>query len=219
MYSDMSIRIRASSLSNINSLSALQSSVLPTPVGPRKIKEAIGLLGSLRPARERWTASVTTWIASSWPTTRSLKLSAMLRMRFRSLSSNLLGGIPVHVPTTAAISSATTSSRSMRSPSCRPSSSARDSRVSSSSMRGGSLAYFSSAALLRSNSRSHFSISSSTSAISLLISLMRSTPPFSAIHFKLSSCCCLRRSSNSWSIPDNRVWFSFFSFESMSSFS
>ena len=53
MYSDMSMRIMACSSSNRNSASARASSVLPTPVGPRKMNEPIGRRGSLRPARER----------------------------------------------------------------------------------------------------------------------------------------------------------------------
>mmetsp|Transcript_18106 Transcript_18106/g.51527 ORF Transcript_18106/g.51527 Transcript_18106/m.51527 type:complete len:270 (+) Transcript_18106:182-991(+) len=60
MYSLMSMRINASSESNMNSLKALQSSVFPTPVGPRKMKDAIGLVGSFKPALDRCTASVTT---------------------------------------------------------------------------------------------------------------------------------------------------------------
>eukprot|EP00962_Isochrysis_galbana_P013724 scaffold3907_cov48-Isochrysis_galbana.AAC.1 len=39
--------------SNRASASAFASSVFPTPVGPRKKREAVGLDGSLRPARER----------------------------------------------------------------------------------------------------------------------------------------------------------------------
>ena len=38
MYSDMSMRTIACSSSNRNSASARASSVLPTPVGPRKMK-------------------------------------------------------------------------------------------------------------------------------------------------------------------------------------
>ena len=53
MYSDMSTRIIALSSSNRNSASARTSSVLPTPVGPRKMKLPMGRLGSLRPARLR----------------------------------------------------------------------------------------------------------------------------------------------------------------------
>mmetsp|Transcript_109437 Transcript_109437/g.223649 ORF Transcript_109437/g.223649 Transcript_109437/m.223649 type:complete len:221 (+) Transcript_109437:1427-2089(+) len=216
MYSDMSIRIIASSVSNMNSLSALQSSVFPTPVGPKKIREAMGLVGSLSPARERCTASVTTSTASLCPITRSLNLSPIDKMRARSLSRSFVGGIPVQTATTSAMSSAITSSRSMRSSSSpAPFSSATCSSVTSSSWRGGSLAYLSSAALLRSNSRSHFSISSMTLAISVLTSLMRSTPPFSAIHFKFSACCSFLRSIKSLSITARRLpaslfasWFS-----------
>ena len=43
----------ACSSSNRNSASARASSVLPTPVGPRKMNEPIGRRGSLSPARER----------------------------------------------------------------------------------------------------------------------------------------------------------------------
>src|ERR687890_267737 len=53
MYSDMSMRCIACSSSNMNSASARASSVLPTPVGPRKRNVPIGRLGSLSPARER----------------------------------------------------------------------------------------------------------------------------------------------------------------------
>ena len=53
MNSDMSMRTIDSSVSNRNSASALQSSVLPTPVGPRNRNEPFGRRGSERPARER----------------------------------------------------------------------------------------------------------------------------------------------------------------------
>ena len=56
MNSLMSILMSASSLPNMNSASALASSVLPTPVGPRKMNEPMGRLGSLSPARARRTA-------------------------------------------------------------------------------------------------------------------------------------------------------------------
>ena len=49
MYSDMSTRIMAFSSSNRYSASARTSSVLPTPVGPRKMKLPMGRLGSLKP--------------------------------------------------------------------------------------------------------------------------------------------------------------------------
>src|SRR3989344_3314074 len=74
MNSLMSMRIRRSSLSNKKPASALQSSVLPTPVGPRNRNEPVGRLGSDRPERERRMALATAAIASCWPTTRSCSL-------------------------------------------------------------------------------------------------------------------------------------------------
>ena len=53
MYSLISIRTTASGLSNRNWAKALQSSVLPTPVGPRNANVAMGLVGSDKPARDR----------------------------------------------------------------------------------------------------------------------------------------------------------------------
>ena len=47
MNSLMSILMSASSLPNMNSASALASSVFPTPVGPRKMNEPIGRFGIL----------------------------------------------------------------------------------------------------------------------------------------------------------------------------
>ena len=56
MYSDMSMRTIALSSSNRKDASALVSSVLPTPVGPKNMNEPIGRFGSCRPARARRTA-------------------------------------------------------------------------------------------------------------------------------------------------------------------
>src|ERR1041384_6344212 len=53
MYSDMSTRISACASAKRNLASARASSVLPTPVGPLKMNEPIGRLGSLSPARLR----------------------------------------------------------------------------------------------------------------------------------------------------------------------
>ena len=50
MYSLISMRIMLSSLSKSNFVNSFASCVLPTPVGPRKINEPIGLLGSFNPA-------------------------------------------------------------------------------------------------------------------------------------------------------------------------
>ena len=65
MYSLMSRRVMAASSSNRNPASALVSSVLPTPVGPRNRNEPMGRLGSFNPARARRTASDTASRASS----------------------------------------------------------------------------------------------------------------------------------------------------------
>ncbi|MNS68099.1 hypothetical protein D3C72_1013670 [compost metagenome] len=64
------MRTMASWVSNRNSASALHSSVLPTPVGPRNRKEPMGRFGSDSPARERRMALETASTASSWPITR-----------------------------------------------------------------------------------------------------------------------------------------------------
>src|SRR5207249_167669 len=81
MYSLMSIRIRASSSSNRKAASARASSVFPTPVGPRKMNEPIGRLGSRRPTRLRRTARDTAASASSCPTTRR-RMSSSIRSSF-----------------------------------------------------------------------------------------------------------------------------------------
>ena len=49
MYSDMSSEMRALSSPNRNSVRVLASSVLPTPVGPRKMNEPLGRFGILEP--------------------------------------------------------------------------------------------------------------------------------------------------------------------------
>ena len=110
MYSDMSIRTIACSESNMNSASARASSVLPTPVGPRKRKVPIGRFGSCRPARERRSAFETASTASSWPTTRSWRRSSMWISFSTSPSISFETGMPVHLATTSAMSSSSTSS-------------------------------------------------------------------------------------------------------------
>mmetsp|Transcript_17918 Transcript_17918/g.25966 ORF Transcript_17918/g.25966 Transcript_17918/m.25966 type:complete len:249 (-) Transcript_17918:10-756(-) len=206
MYSDISSRIIASSVSNINSLSALQSSVFPTPVGPRKMSDAIGFDGSFNPARDLWIASVTTLTASSCPINLSLSLSPIDKIRALSLSSIFCAGMPVQMETTLAISSATTSSRSMRSPrtSVPSLASASDSRLSNSFNNCGKVEYFSSAALSRLCSRSHLTISCFISAIFSCNSETRSTPPRSAIHFAVKSSCFTFRLESSSSILRSR---------------
>ncbi|MCY1362005.1 hypothetical protein D9M69_487030 [compost metagenome] len=112
MNSDMSMRTRASSVSKRNSASALHSSVLPTPVGPRNRKEPLGRFGSARPARERRTALATATTASCWPMTRLCRPSSMCSSFSRSPSIILATGMPVHLETTSAISSSVTLLRS-----------------------------------------------------------------------------------------------------------
>ena len=112
--SDMSTRNNAFSSSNINSASALVSSVFPTPVGPRKRKEPIGRFGSAIPTRERFTASATFWMASSCPTMRPRSASSIRESFSSSPSSMRVTGTPVQRDTTSAISSSPISSRSTR---------------------------------------------------------------------------------------------------------
>mmetsp|Transcript_23328 Transcript_23328/g.49279 ORF Transcript_23328/g.49279 Transcript_23328/m.49279 type:complete len:374 (+) Transcript_23328:856-1977(+) len=194
MYSLMSIRINASSVSNMNSDRAFANSVFPTPVGPRKIMDAMGFEGSFNPARDRWMDCVTTSIASSCPTTRSWSLDAMANTLFFSESSILLAGMPVHALMTLAISSATTSSLSNFS-SSPPSasicacSSSNGSAASNRASNSGSVPYLSSAARSKSYSRSAFSISNFTWAICSCNSIVPSTAPFSAIHRSVRFFC------------------------------
>src|SRR3954447_11536861 len=88
MYSDMSMRIIASSSPKRNSASVRASSVLPTPDGPRNTKEPVGRFGSLRPARDRRIAFETTWMAWCCPMTR-LWSSSSMRMSFCVSASEL----------------------------------------------------------------------------------------------------------------------------------
>ena len=118
MYSDMSMRIIACSSSKRNSASALAVSVLPTPVGPRKMNEPIGRFGSCSPERARRTALDTASIASRWPITRLPSRSSMWTSFWTSPSISRETGMPVHFATTSAMSSASTSSLRKRCFSC-----------------------------------------------------------------------------------------------------
>ena len=111
MNSLMSILTSASSVPNMNSASAFASSVLPTPVGPRKRKLPIGRFGSFKPARARRTARLSVEIACSCPTTRALSVSSIFRSRAVSASAKRITGMPVHIETTAATSSSVTTGR------------------------------------------------------------------------------------------------------------
>ncbi len=108
MNSLMSILMSVSSEPNMNSASAFASSVFPTPVGPRKMNEPMGRLGSLRPARARRTARETVSIASSWPIIRWWRTSSILSSRSDSSWAMRVTGMPVHIATTCAISSSST---------------------------------------------------------------------------------------------------------------
>ena len=119
MNSLMSMRTIASVESNRNSASALHSSVLPTPVGPRNRNEPFGRFGSDKPARERRIASDTARTASSWPTTRLMQrifhAQQFLALAFEHLADT---GMPVQRATTSAISSAVTRCCSSVKPFC-----------------------------------------------------------------------------------------------------
>ena len=108
MYSDISSLIIAFSSPNIASASVLQSSVLPTPVGPRKINEPIGLFGFLSPTLPRRIAFAIAETALSWPTTLSCKIFSRLSSLSLSSFVSWLTGIFVQLDTTSAMSSAVT---------------------------------------------------------------------------------------------------------------
>ncbi len=79
----------------MNSASARASSVLPTPVGPRKTNEPIGRFGSCRPVRARRSAFATASTASSCPITRWCSRSSMWMSFSVSPSRSLSTGMPV----------------------------------------------------------------------------------------------------------------------------
>ena len=85
IYSDISTRIIAFSSPNNASASALESSVFPTPVGPKNIKEPIGLFGSFNPTRPRLIAFATIFTASSCPITLFFNVSSRPSRRCDSL--------------------------------------------------------------------------------------------------------------------------------------
>ena len=105
IYSLISSLIRLSLSPKTTSDRALESSVLPTPVGPTKINVPIGLLGSFTFARARFIALATEFIAPSCPITRSRKSSSKLASFSLSLALMRVMGIFVHSATISAISS------------------------------------------------------------------------------------------------------------------
>ena len=136
MYSDMSKRMSAWSLPNRKLASARASSVLPTPVGPRKMKLPTGRLGFLSPARDRRIARDTAEIAFSWLMTRLWRSDSMRSSL--SPSSWLIDviGTPVHFDTTSSMSARPTITlRALDFTSKRSRTNARFSRAESSSSR------------------------------------------------------------------------------------
>src|SRR5437764_66670 len=109
MNSDMSRRTMASSLSKRKRASWRASSVLPTPVGPRKMNDPIGRRASLRPARARRTAWEMTLTASSWPIRRAWMSSSIRSRRVDSSSTRRETGTPVQELTISAMFSSSTS--------------------------------------------------------------------------------------------------------------
>ena len=108
MYSDISTRIIACSLPNTASAKALESSVFPTPVGPRNRKEPIGLAGSFRPTLPRFTARATADTASSWPITRFFRTFSRFARRRDSPSVRRCTGIFVQSDTISATAASPT---------------------------------------------------------------------------------------------------------------
>ena len=80
------------SSSNNSSAKDLATSVLPTPVGPKNMKDPIGRLGSLIPARALIIASLTSFKALSCPFTLRFKFSSKFNNFSLSPPTNLETG-------------------------------------------------------------------------------------------------------------------------------
>ena len=173
MYSLMSMRTIAFSSSNRNSASARASSVLPTPVGPRKMNEPIGRFGSCKPARARRTAFDTAVIACFCPMTRVhkplLHLAPASRARLRADWTPECRSRP---QTTSAMSSSVTSSFSIWLPPCCISRELRVLLLDLASATAGMWPYWISLASVRSPRRCAAS-SSSLQLFELLVELAR----------------------------------------------
>ena len=104
MYSDMSKRTSALSLPKRKAASERATSVFPTPVGPRNMKEPTGRFGFLSPARVRRMARATALIADCWETIRLWSSSSMRRSFSDSSSLIAVMGIPVQRETTSSMS-------------------------------------------------------------------------------------------------------------------
>ena len=97
-----------SSEPNTASARALANSVLPTPVGPEKIKLPIGLFGDFKPTLARLIDLASATTASFCPITLSCRVSSSFNNLSDSPSVIFVTGIPVIVETTAATSSTPT---------------------------------------------------------------------------------------------------------------
>ena len=118
MYSDISIRTMCFSSLNSSSASFFASSVLPTPVGPRKRKQPVGFPSRESPSRERRMALLTASMAADCPTTFSLSRCGSWIKRSRSEVLRRSIGMPVQLLTTWQMSFAVTSSLSIRESFC-----------------------------------------------------------------------------------------------------
>ena len=195
----------APSSSNKNSANARLSSVLPTPVGPRKIKEPIGRFSSCNPARARRTALLTATMASRWPITRSPRRSSICTSFSFSPSRNRDTGMPVQLATISAMSSSVTSSLSMDCSSDCTSDSLRL-RSSSFVFSSGSCPYWISLARARSPMR--WARSSSNFASSICSCKTRVSPKllFSACHWALRPLAVSFKDASSCSNFCKRSW-------------
>ena len=110
MYSDISTLIRELSVPNMASASAFESSVFPTPVGPKNKKEPMGRFGSFKPILPLRMAFDTAVTASSWPTTLSWRMPSKFFKRSDSSCASFFTGILVHPATTSATSFSPTTS-------------------------------------------------------------------------------------------------------------
>mmetsp|Transcript_76619 Transcript_76619/g.212067 ORF Transcript_76619/g.212067 Transcript_76619/m.212067 type:complete len:291 (+) Transcript_76619:1155-2027(+) len=116
MYSDMSKRSIFDSLSKSSWAKALAISVFPTPVGPGKRKEPMGLVLLFSCAALISTALATASAASSCPRTLAFSAGPSPNSRSRSVCESLCTGMPVHLATTCATLSAVTTSASTERP-------------------------------------------------------------------------------------------------------
>ena len=102
--SDMSKRIIERWLPNKNSARHRATSVLPTPVGPRKRNEPTGRCGFFKPARERRIARAKAEIAGRCEITRLCNSFSMRRSFFDSPSLSETIGMPVQRAMTSSMS-------------------------------------------------------------------------------------------------------------------